>query len=182
MTPGNILIYEITVPAFPRFIFCLLLPLLLSAGCATLPDATATPRLARLTPETMTHPARVVPRLVLDDLLVMASSGAGPDAIVARLRQSGARFDLTPAQILDLHKRGLPLPVLHAIHEDREKALRADLAQSLVEREQQCSSEIAQVRSDVWQRAHSSAASSWPGWHGGCNYLPCRGPAVFMGW
>ncbi len=128
------------------------LALLLGACAGVPPDGSSTPRLARLSVEDMARLAPDAPKLSLDDLVAMTKAGSTPEAVVARFRQSGARFDLTPAQVVDLHARGLPLPVLQAIHEDREKALRADLTQMLVERDQQCSAEVAQER----QRARSA--------------------------
>lgn len=128
------------------------LALLLGACAGVPPDGSSTPRLARLSVEDMARLAPDAPKLSLDDLVAMAKAGSTPETVVGRFRQSGARFDLTPAQVVDLHARGLPLPVLQAIHEDREKALRADLTQMLVERDQQCSAEVAQER----QRARSA--------------------------
>lgn len=119
---------------------------LLLGGCATLSDGSATPRLARLPPDELARLAPDAPRLSLDDLVAMARAGAPAETLIERFRQAGARFDLTPAQVLDLHARGLPLAVLQAIHDDREKALRADLTQMLVERDEQCASQVAQAR------------------------------------
>lgn len=84
----------------------------------------------------------------------MARAGASSEAIIARLRAAGARFDLTPKQVVDLHAAGLPLAVLETIHADREKALRNDLTEMLVERDRKCASEVeaerqrARLRSD----------------------------------
>lgn len=124
------------------------------SACATLPDGTATPSLARLSPEELARLSPTAEKLAPADLLAMARSGATAEAIIARLRASGARFDLTPQQVIDLHAGGLPLAVLEAIHADREKALRNDLTEMLVERDRQCASELeterqrARLRSD----------------------------------
>lgn len=169
----------VVFPGF--FIFLLALPLL-GAGCATRPDGTATPKLARLSTEEMARLAPDAPRLALDDLVAMSRSGASDELIVERFRKSGARFDLTPAQTVDLHRRGLPLPVLEAIHEDREKALRADLLQLLVERDQKCSAEVGQARDQERQRARVSADPFWPGCYGPWGPGLYRRPGVFWGW
>jgi hypothetical protein len=153
---------------------------LLSAGCATQLDGTATPKLARLSSEEMARLAPDAPRLSLDDLVAMARSGASAEAIVERFRKAGARFDLTPVQILDLQKRGLPLAVLQAIHEDREKALRADLAQLLAERDQKCDAEVAQARNQERLLALSSVDPFCPNGYG--PWGPYRRPGVFWGW
>jgi len=137
------------------------LRLLLAAGalavlsaCATLPDGTATPSLARLSPEELARLSPSAEKLAPADLLAMARSGASAEAIIARLRAAGARFDLTPQQVVELHAGGLPLAVLETIHADREKALRNDLTEMLVERDRKCASEVeaerqrARLRSD----------------------------------
>lgn len=153
------------------------LPLLFAAGCATPPDGAATPKLARLSSDEMTRLAPDAPRLSPDDLLALAKSGATAEAIVERFRQSATRFDLTPGQVVDLHQRGLPLPVIEAIHEQREKALRADFAQLLVEHEQKCSAAVAQARDDERLRARPGVDPFWPG----CT-APFRRPGPFWGW
>lgn len=155
---------------------------LLGAGCATRPDGTATPKLARLSAEDMARLAPDAPRLSPDDLVVMARAGTSPETIIERFRQSGMRFDLTPAQVVDLHQRGLPLPVLEAIHDDREKALRADLAQLLVEHEQKCSADIALARTQEYQRALANADPFWSGCYGVWGPTPYRRPGGFWGW
>jgi hypothetical protein len=174
---------EIPMPVRSFFLIISTVALsLLAGGCATpRPDGTATPRLARLSTEDMARLAPDAPRLSLDELVSMAKSGSSADAIIERFRQSSARFDLTPAQVVDLHKRGLPLPVLQVIHEDREKALRADLTQLLVERDQKCVAEVAQARNQERLRARS-ADPFWPGCSGAFGPMPYRRPGVFMGW
>lgn len=148
--------------------------LFLVAGCVTQPDTTATPRLARLAPEEMARLTPAAPGLSLDDLLLMARSGASAEAIILRFRQSAVRFDLTPLQVVDLHQRGLPLAVLVVIHEDREKALRSDLAQRFAEHDQQCRAELAQVHIQEQQRCRANIDPFWPGGY--------RRPGAFWGW
>ena len=170
-------------PSFPSLlrVLCLGLPLLF-AGCATTgpgPDGSATPKIARLTPEELARLTPSTPKLALDGLLAMARAGQKPEALISRLRESDARFDLKPSEVLDWHKRGLPLEVLEAIHEDREKALRADLAQLLAERDQKCSAELTQER----QRARMAPDPFWPG---ACSpfgpRIYRRGGGLFYGW
>lgn len=166
----------------PGFSVSLLALSVLCAGCATQPDGTATPKLARLSTDDMARLAPDAPRLSLDDLIAMSRSGASAEAIVERFRKSGARFDLTPSQVVDLHQRGLPLPVLEAIHEDREKALRADLTQLLVEHDQKCSADVSLAREQERQRARVSADPFWPGCYGPWGPGFYRRPGVFWGW
>ena len=153
-----------------------LLVLLLSA-CAA-PQNTISPRISRLPDEDMSRLLPARPVLSLDDLLDMARSGASPEAIVSRLRQSGQRVDLTPAQIVEWHARGLPMPVLQALYEEREKALHNDLARQLVERDQQCSAEVMRER----QRAMPCPDPYWSASYGTWGAYPYRRGGVFGGW
>ncbi len=88
---------------------------------------------------------------------------------------AGARFDLTPTQVVDLHARGLPLPVLEAIHTARERALNNDYAQKLVDLDRKCSADLQRER-----RVQRCPDPYWgrPGVWGG---YPPRG-GVYWGW
>ena len=108
--------------------FALMLPALalLLGACASFPEQEARP--ARRIGEAVTLPAPTPaePKLSAEELLAMAKRGAKNEAIIARFEASGARIDLTPTQVVDLHARGLPLSVLEAIHTGRERALHND--------------------------------------------------------
>lgn len=103
------------------------------------------------------------PPVTLDELLAMARNGAASETIITRFHDSGSRFDLNPAQVIDLHARGLPLAVLQAMHEDRERGLRNDLAQQLVDRDRACADAIRLER----LRALPSPDPFWPNRRGG---------------
>jgi hypothetical protein len=135
-------------------LFVALLALVL-AGCATLPDGTATPRLARLAPDELARLSPSADKLVAADLLTMARAGVPAATIIERFRASGARFDFTPTQLIELHAGGVPLAVLEAIHADREKALRADLTQMLVDRDRQCAAEVDAERQSARLRSEA---------------------------
>jgi hypothetical protein len=148
--------------------------LLLLAGCATLRDGAVAPKLDRLPAAESARRTPEAAPLALDDLLALTKSGATPQAIVARLQQSGTRFALTPAQVVDLHARGLPLPVLQAVYEDREKALQVDLTQQLVERDQRCRAEIDQARRAEQLRARLDVDPFCSGYGGRWGPFPYR--------
>lgn len=167
--------------SWPGSFLALASPLLVTA-CAGLPAGSAAPRVARLPSAEIARPAPEAPGLLPDDLLAMSVAGALPDAVLAHFRQSGAHFDLTPAQIVDLYKRGLPMLVLQAIHDDHEKALRADLTQLLVERDQKCSAETEQARDEERQRTRRDVDPFRSGCYGVWGAFPYRRPGAFMGW
>lgn len=130
------------------------LTLVLLAGCASAPpDGTATPKLARLTPEQLQRLAPDAPKIGYPELVQMAKSGMKADDIIAKLKESSVRLDPGPAKVLELSRQGVPLAVLEYLHESRERALRDDLAAMLAEREQQQSKELESVRQQERQRA-----------------------------
>ncbi len=153
----------------------LMLALCLSA-CVIAPP-TGAPRISRLPAGEVVRLAPEPPKLSLDDLLLMRQAGATSDAIIVRFRSSGARFDLSPTQIIDWHGRGMPLAVLDVIAEDRERALRNELAQQLADLDQQCVVAVQRER----QRAMVCPDPYWPGRFGVWGGYPRRGGA-FWGW
>lgn len=131
------------------------------AGCATLPDGSATPLLARLPPDELARLSPSADKLVPADLAAMARAGVPAATIIERFRASGARFDLSPTQVVELHAAGVPLAVLEAIHVDREQALRTDLTQMLVERDRQCAADVEGAQKSERLRG-SSFCSPYP--------------------
>jgi hypothetical protein len=101
--------------------FVILMLVLFLSACVIAPP-TGAPRISRLPAGEAVRLVPEAPKLSLDDLLAMRQAGAAPDAIIARFRSSGARFDLSPTQIVDWHGRGMPLAVLDSIAEDRERS------------------------------------------------------------
>ena len=152
-------------------VFCLLL-----AACVTPPPPA--PRIVRM-PVEQSRPASAEPRLTLDELLAMSKGGATAEAVISRFRQSGERFDLTPQQIVDLQARGMPMAVLQAIHEDRERALRNELAQQLADFDRQCADAVQRER----QRPVVCPDPYWPRPYGGFwGGYPYRRGGMFWGW
>ena len=152
-----------------------LVALVLLSACTSLPEQESRP--ARRIGEAviLPAPAPAEPKLSVDDLLAMAKRGVKSEATIARFEASGARFDLTPTQVVDLHARGLPLPVLEAIHTARERALNNDYAQKLVDLDRKCSADLQRER-----RVQRCPDPYWgrPGVWGG---YPPRG-GVYWGW
>ena len=157
-----------------RFVL-LMLSLFLSA-CVIAPP-TGAPRISSLPAGEAVRLAPEVPKLSLDDLLAMRQAGATTDAIVARFRSSGARFDLSPAQIIDWHGRGMPLAVLDAIAEERDRALRNELAQQLADFDQQCTVAVQRER----LRGMACPEPYWPGRFGIWGGYPYRRGGTYWG-
>lgn len=62
----------------------------------------------------LTGPAVAEP-LTIDQIVALSGAGIGDDAIVAKVKASGARFDLSTDEMLMLKKRGVSGPVLAAM-------------------------------------------------------------------
>lgn len=145
---------------------------LLSACVTTQPPPS---RLARLTALEAAQPV-VTTALSFDDILALQQSGAALAAIVARVRERGGPVDFSPAQIVAAHQRGLSLPLLQALHEEREKAVHNAQAGKLAELDRQCAADLERER----QRAISCPDPYWPHPYG--FWGPYRRGGPYRGW
>ncbi|HET7776490.1 MAG TPA: hypothetical protein VFK74_08990 [Azospira sp.] len=159
--------------------FLILAGLLSLAGCATAPpDGTATPKLARLSPEQLQRLAPDAPKIGFPELVVMARSGMKAEAMIERLKETHTRLDPSPSQVLDLTRQGVPVAVLDYLHEYREKALRDDLAGMLAEKDQQQAKDVEAARQQERLRAAPVYDPFWgPRW--GPYY---RRGGMYYGW
>jgi hypothetical protein len=129
--------------------------LLLISGCAsTGRDASAeAPKIDRISPEEL---ARLIPqpvaRLSLDDLVRLTKEGSSPEQIIAQIKATDSMYDLTPSQSVELSHQGVDAKVLDYIHESREAAVRNQLADEINRREKQKQSEVARLKSRLWQQ------------------------------
>lgn len=119
---------------------CMLISALALAlqGCATnqaLPDTGGA--IARLSPDEL---ARLLPKpdpkLPLAELVRMSKEGAGAKDLIARIRQSGSRYDLSASEMIALHTQGVSAEVLDYIQAAREQAVRDRMAEEINQREQ----------------------------------------------
>ncbi|MBW7900895.1 MAG: hypothetical protein H3C26_05435 [Rhodocyclaceae bacterium] len=132
----------------------------LLAACAAPPS----PRIDRLP----VAGAPAAASLSADEIVRLAAAGAAPEAVVGRWREDGARLRPTAALLLDLHARGVPLPVLEALVDAREAALRTDADGRLAALQARLDAELAA------ERARPRVCPSYPlhpypypygGWH-----------------
>ncbi|WP_047532731.1 hypothetical protein [Methylotenera sp. N17] len=111
--------------------------LLMLAGCATTGNSPTQAEVERISPEEL---EKLIPPAVatvsLEELVADAKQGKTPDEIIEKIKSSNSRYDLTPAQSLDLNKRGLDIKVLEYIHQSNELARQNALADEINKREQ----------------------------------------------
>ena len=132
---------------------------LLAAGCATTSydragdGANDGPRIDRISAEEL---ARIIPqpvaKLSLDDLVRLSQAGNNAEQIIAQIKATDSMYDLTPTQSLELSAKGVDVKVLDFIHEQRELALRNNLADEINRREKQKQAELAKLKSRLWQQ------------------------------
>ena len=137
--------------------------LLLATGCATNNyDRTADgagngtvsgPKIDRISAEDL---ARMIPqpvaKLSLDDLVKLSQAGNSAEQIIAQIKATDSMYDLTPSQSLELSHKGVDAKVLDFIHEQRELALRNNLADEINRREKQKQAELARLKNRLWQQ------------------------------
>jgi hypothetical protein len=140
-------------------------------GCAALPPAPgAGPSIERLSPEEL---ARLLPKpdpkLPTAELVRMSKEGASASEIIARIKETGSRYDLSPSQAIELHAQGVSTEVLDYIQSAREQDLRDRVAEEINEREQRHAEELR--REQELRRNSYYFDPWWPGYFGyGWNY------------
>jgi len=149
-------------------------------GCATTAAPPgAAPAIARLSPEDL---ARMLPKpdpkLPPAELVRMSKEGATAADVIARIKQTGSRYALSPSQAIALHAQGLSAEVLDYIQSAREQELRATLAEEINQREQRHAEELR--REQELRRDSFYYDPWWPaypgyGWRQGYPFHPYGG-------
>ena len=152
----------------PALISILALSLL---GCATAsapPDAG--PSIARLTAEEL---ARLLPKpdpvLPPAELIRLSKEGATAKDIIAKIKETGSRYDLSASQAIELHGQGVNAEVLDYVQSARMQELRDRVAEEINQREQRHAQEL--WREQELRRNSYDHDLWWPGYLGfGWNY------------
>ena len=99
----------------------------------------------RITPEEM---AKILPKpiatLSLDEIVSDSKQGKTADEIIAKIKASSSRYELTPTQTLELSKQSVDTKVLDYIYESNEAAKQNAVADEINKREK--AKRIAQER------------------------------------
>jgi PBP1b-binding outer membrane lipoprotein LpoB len=119
-----------------KILFALFMSALLLSGCAS--TGSQQTKVDRITPEEL---AKILPppvaTLTLDEIVVDSKAGKTPDEIIAKIKSSNSRYELTTAQTLDLSKQGVDVKVLDYIHKSNEAAKQNAIADEMNKREQE---------------------------------------------
>ena len=135
-------------------------------GCATVsapPDAG--PGIARLSPEDL---ERLLPKpeakLPLTEIVRMSKEGATAKDLIARIRETGSRYELSASQAIELHAQGVSAEVLDYIQSARAQELRDRIAEEINQREQRHAEELR--REQELRRNTFYHDPWWPGYPG----------------
>jgi PBP1b-binding outer membrane lipoprotein LpoB len=116
--------------------FLVLLSIFILSGCAS--TGTKPSQVERITPEEL---AKLIPPPVatvsLDEVVADSKAGKSSDDIIAKIKNSNSRYELTSTQVLDLNKRGVDAKVLDYIQQSNELAKQNIIADEMNKREQE---------------------------------------------
>ncbi len=119
-----------------KLLITLTISALLLAGCAS--TGSQQDKVDRITSEEL---AKLIPPPVatvsLDEIVVDSKAGKTADEIIAKIKTSNSRYELTSTQLLDLNKQGVDAKVLDYIHESNELAKQNAIADEMNKREQE---------------------------------------------
>ena len=120
-----------------KYVLALMISLLLVSGCAST-GTQQQAKIERITPEEL---AKILPQPVaivsLDEIVTDSKQNKSADEIIAKIKASNSRYELTPAQTLDLSKKGVDTKVLDYIHESNELAKQNAIADEINKREKE---------------------------------------------
>jgi uncharacterized lipoprotein YajG len=130
----------------------------------------------RITPQQL---AKLMPPAVasvsLDELIADSRQGKSADEIIAKIKASNSRYDLSPTQSIALNKQGLDTKVLEYIHQSNELAKQNAIANEMNQQQiknQQAQQALQNERDMARQRYYDT----WPAF--GLSYgYPWYGPA-----
>lgn len=100
----------------------ILAALLLLSACATT-NGPLQPEIKRITPEALEQlvPAAVA-SYTLEQIVVDSKQGKSVDEIIANIKTSDSRYELTATKILELNQQGVDAHVLNYIQQSNERA------------------------------------------------------------
>ncbi len=108
---------------------------LILTGCASVGE-TQQSQIKRITPEELVKllPPPVA-TVTLDEIVADSKQGKTPDEVIAKIKESSSRYELTPSQILALNEQGVDTKVIDYIQESNELAKQNVIAAEINRRE-----------------------------------------------
>lgn len=148
---------------------------LLACATASAPPE-ARPGIERLSPEELARLLpKAEPKLPLAEVVRMSKAGVASKDIIAGIRETGSRYELSASQAIELHGQGVSAEVLDHIQSAHERALRERIAEEINRREQRHAEELKREHW-LWRSSpcHDPRWPVFPGssWHYGYPFLP----------
>ncbi len=140
-------------------------------GCATAPASPDTGgRIARLSPAELAQlMPKPNPKLPLAELVRMSKEGAAANDLVAKIRETGSRYELSASEMIALHAQGVSAEVLDYIQSAREHELRDRMAEEINQRERRHAEELQREQKRCGEAYYCDRW--WPAYPGyGWNY------------
>ncbi len=123
-----------------RIFFLLIAVAFIVSGCASTGTGQTTKQgdVERITPEQL---AKILPppvaTVTLAQVVTDSKAGKSADEIIAKIKTSNSRYELTTAQTLDLSKQGVETKVLDYIQQSNEQAKQNAIAEEMNKRAKQ---------------------------------------------
>ncbi len=119
-----------------KALYVLIATTIFLSGCASTGARQA--EVERITPEQL---AKILPppvaTVTLGEVVADSKAGKSADEIIAKIKASNSRYELTTAQTLDLSKQGVDTKVLDFMHTSNEAAKQNAMADEINKREQE---------------------------------------------
>ena len=116
-----------------KSLMMLIAAILVLSSCAS--TGTRQAEVERITPEQL---AKILPppvaTVTLNELVADSKSGKTADEIIAKIKASNSRYELTPTQTLDLSKQGVDTKVLDYMQQSNELAKQNAIADEMNKR------------------------------------------------
>ena len=114
-------------------VLILVMSVMLVTGCASTGQSPS--QVKRITPEEL---AKLLPPPVatvsLEEIITDSKQGKTTEQIIEKIKASNSRYELTPAQTLDLSRQGVNTKVLDYIHQSNELAKQNAIADEINKR------------------------------------------------
>jgi hypothetical protein len=153
----------------------LLLSLLALSGCAS--TGVKPSQVERITPEEL---AKLIPSpvatLSLDEIVADSKAGKTSEDIIAKIKNSNSRYELTSTQVLDLNKQGVDAKVLDYIQQSNELAKQNIIADEMNKREQEKNAAKKQLQRERAFNNNRYYDPFWAPYFGGYYGRPYYGP------
>lgn len=158
----------------------LMFSLLVFAGCASTGNKPS--QVERITPEEL---AKLIPPPVatvsLEEIVADSKAGESADNIIAKIKNSNSRYELSSTQVLDLNKQGVDAKVLDYIQQSNELAKQNAIADEMNRREQEKAAAKKQLQRERAFNNNRYYDPFWGPYYGGYYGRGFYGPGYWRG-